>query len=184
MSGFRLSHNRYEEIKITVVDMFDRYGVTCVPINGFEIAVKMGITVIPYSAYSEEVQTLLCKNSADGFFVETDSGELFIFYNDAQPYGRINNTIMHEIAHIILGHTEDSELADAEVNFFAKYALAPPVLIHKLGLNNPVRIAEVFEISSEAANYAFIYYQKWLRYGDEHLKPYEIKTLNLFQEVI
>ena len=49
-------------------------------------------------------------------------------------YGRINNTIMHEIGHIVLDHSEDSELAEKEVKFFAKYALVPPVLVHKLKL--------------------------------------------------
>ena len=41
------------------------------------------------------------------------------------------------------------ELAEKEVNFFAKYALAPPVLIQKLKLTNAADIARVFEISKE-----------------------------------
>ena len=66
---------------------------------------------------------------------------------------------MHEIGHIVLDHSEDSELAEKEVKFFAKYALAPPVLIHKLKLDNPESIAQTFEISYEAACYAYSYYQ-------------------------
>ncbi len=48
--GTSLSHERYEEIKQIVVDVFVKYNVSCVPVNGFELATKMGITVIPYSA--------------------------------------------------------------------------------------------------------------------------------------
>ena len=184
MAGFRLSNERYEEIKRIVVDMFERYQVSCVPISGFEIAAKMAIKVMPYSAYNEAIQSLLMKESEDGFFVEKTNGKFYIFYNDAMGYGRINHTMMHEIAHITLGHTEDSDLADAEVSFFAKYALAPPVLIHKLKLDGPQKIAEYFEISLEAANYAYSYYQKWLTYGSKHLTTYEIKTLKLFKEVV
>ena len=184
MAGFRLSDERYEEIKEIVVDMFDRYQVSCVPISGFEIAAKMGIIVVPYSAYDGMTQTLLLKESADGFFVETIDGEFYIFYNDTKGYGRINHTIMHEIAHIILGHTEDSDLADAEVSFFAKYALAPPVLIYKLKLDNPYEIADMFEISFEAAYYAYNYYQKWIAYGNKFFTHYEMKTLELFKEVV
>ena len=80
---------------------------------------------------------------------------------------------MHEIGHIVLDHSEDSELAEAEVKFFAKYALAPPVLIHKLRLTNPAEIADSFQISYEAAEYAYNYYQKWLIYGDVDLTDYE-----------
>ncbi len=184
MAGFRLSDERYEEIKEIVVDMFDCYQVSCVPISGFEIATKMGVIVVPYSVYDGLTQTLLLKESEDGFFCETTDGELYIFYNDAKRYGRINHTIMHEIAHITLNHTEDSELADAEVGFFAKYALAPPVLIYKLKLDNPHEIAEVFEISLEAADYAYSYYQKWKTYGNKFFTPYEMKTLELFKEVV
>lgn len=40
--AIQLSNQRYEEIKRIVVRMFVEYGVSCVPINGFEIAhIKM-----------------------------------------------------------------------------------------------------------------------------------------------
>ena len=184
MARFRLSDERYEEIKEVVVDMFERYEVSCVPISGFEIAAKMRIKVVAYSAYDKTTQSLLRKKSKDGFFVETIDSEFFIFYNDTMGYGRINHTIMHEIAHIILGHTQDSDLADAEVSFFAKYALAPPVLIYKLKLLSPYEIADVFGISLEAAYYAYSYYKKWITYGDKYFTPYEKRTLKLFREVV
>ena len=162
--------------------MFEEYGVSCVPINGFEIANKMGVRVIPYSAFPARVRYLMEKYSIDGFSVLRDTGEWYIYYNDddEHDYGRINNTIMHEIAHIVLDHTEDSELAEAEVRFFAKYALAPPALIHKLKLETAESIADIFEISFEAAGYALAYYQKWLHYGGHDYKDYEIRMLRLF----
>lgn len=178
----RLSNERYEEIKETVVEMFEKYGVSCVPINGFEVANKMGVKVIPYSAFPVRVRYLMEKYSIDGFSILRETGEWYIYYNDddEHDYGRINNTIMHEVAHIVLDHTEDSELAEAEVRFFAKYALAPPALIHKLKLETAESIADIFEISFEAAGYALSYYQKWLNYGGHNYKDYEIRMLRLF----
>lgn len=178
-----LTNERYEEIKQKVVSLFVQYRVSCVPVNGFEIALKMGIKVIPYSAISKDKRHLLIKKSEDGFCVEKTSGEWFIYYNDEKDYGRINNTIFHEIGHIVLDHTEDSELAEKEVRFFAKYALVPPVLVHKLNLNNPAAIADIFEVSFEAANYAYSYYKKWLKYGNFYYTDYELTLLNLFQDV-
>lgn len=180
--GISLSHERYEEIKRTVVELFVRYDVCCVPVNGFELATKMGVKVIPYSAFPRSKRHLLLMKSGDGFCVEKAEGEWFIYYNDLNDYGRINHTMLHEIGHIVLDHSEDSELAEKEVRFFAKYALVPPVLVHKLRLDNPADIADIFAVSYEAAGYALSYYQKWLHYGYSYYTDYELVMLKLFDE--
>lgn len=181
--SIKISNQRYEEIKRIVVRMFVTYEVSCIPINGFEIAHKMGVKVIPYSAIAPGKRWLLAKKSKDGFSVERAGGQWYIFYNDEKDYGRVNHTIMHEIGHIVLDHTEDSELAEKEVKFFAKYALAPPVLIHKLKLNNPKSISQIFEISYEAACYAYDYYRKWQRRYSSGYTDYEHRLLCLFDQV-
>lgn len=182
--ALRLTDERLEQIKESVVKMYEQFDINCVPISAFEVATKMGIKVIPYSAYSERIQALMLKESEDGFNVERENGEFYIFYNDEKNYGRTNNTIMHEIGHIVLEHSQDSELAEKEVKFFAKYALAPPVLIHKFELKDPYSISETFDISFEAACYALTYYNKWLAYGGKNYTSYELKILNLFKEAV
>ena len=92
--------------------------------------------------------------------------------------------MLHENGHISLGHPEDSELAEKEVNFFAKYALVPPVLVHKLKLSTPEDIADKFDVSFEAAYYALVYYNKWLRYSGRFYKPYEERLLSLFNNKV
>lgn len=178
----KLSNKRCEEIKRIVTIMFKKYHVSCIPINGFEIAHKMGIIVIPYSSFPTHKRVLLLTKSSDGFCVERDNGQWYIYYNDSKKYGRVNNTIMHEIGHIILDHTQDSELAEKEVKFFAKFALAPPILIHKLKLNNTNEIAKAFDISDEAAYYAYSYYKKWLNITNNknNYTDYELLLLDLF----
>lgn len=182
--GIRLSDERYEEIKKIITDLFVECKISCVPISGFEIALKLGIKITPYSSIPEKKRYLFLKKSDDGFSVEKTEGEWYIFYNDEKGYGRVNNTIMHEIGHIALDHSEESQLAEKEVNFFAKYALAPPVLIHKLELDNPEEIAYKFEITHEAATYALSYYNKWLIYGGRDYTNYELRILNLFENAI
>lgn len=183
--GIKLSNSRCEEIKRIITNIFVKYEVSGVPINGFEIAYKMGVKIIPYSTFSQKNKQLLIKKSEDGFSLELTNRQWYIYYNDSKDFGRINNTIMHEIGHIVLDHTEDSELAEKEVKFFAKYALAPPVLIHKMKLNNANDIAKVFEISYEAACYAYNYYCKWLNICKfkGNYTDYEVKILSLFSSV-
>ena len=175
----RLSDNRCEQIKQEVVNLFEKYNINCVPINGFEIANKMGIKVIPYSAKVGRTRDLCFKESEDGFSIKKGN-KWYIFYNDDKKFGRINNTMLHEIGHIVLDHTEDSLLAEKEVKFFAKYALVPPVLVQKLNLTTPEEISEKFNVSYEAAYYALIYYNKWLNFGGRYYKPYEQRLLTLF----
>ena len=38
-----LSDDRYEEIKRIIVNLFMRYHIKCIPVNGFELATKMGV---------------------------------------------------------------------------------------------------------------------------------------------
>lgn len=181
--AFRLPDKRCEEIKEIVVNTFEELNIRCIPISGFEIATKLGAVVVPYSSKSEEALQLMMDESKDGFSVKKD-GVWYVFYNDSKGYGRINNTLTHECGHIVLDHTEESELAEAEAKFFAKYALAPPVLIHKLELKDAYEVYKHFDISHEAAGYAFSYYRKWLTYGNKYYTDYEKRLLRLFKEAV
>ncbi len=188
-----LSNRKYEEIKKLVVSLYEMCSYSSIPISAFNIALKLGIKVVRYSDVSSDKRQLLFKISIDGFCFISDTGEWRIYYNSDRNTGRINNTIMHEIGHIVLNHSEDSELAEKEVNFFAKYALAPPVLVYALGINGPNQLARLFYVSFEAAKYAYKYFQKWLcarmrtiKYNRRELRltTYEVKTLSIFSSAI
>jgi hypothetical protein len=175
----RLVDFRYEEIKKIIVKLFADYGINTMPITGFEVAVKLGIKVLPYSAfqYQDGIVETMKKASKEGF---SCGGR--IFYNDdsSNSYERINWTIMHEIAHIILEHLENSELAEAEAEFFAGYAIAPIVLIHKLRIKDFGGVSETFGLRVQASVYAFNRYKKWLYYGSEFYTDYEIQLCENF----
>lgn len=179
----RLDNEKYEEIKQTVINTFLEYDVKCIPISAFELAIKMGLKVIPYSLLSRKKRRVAMKISLDGFLAERNDGIWLIYYNDeCKTYGRINQTIMHEIGHYVLGHVHEGEEEEAEANFFAKYALAPPPLIHNtVQPVNPETIMIKFDISHQAAEIAYKYYQSWLRYGGRYYKEYEEKMLELFE---
>lgn len=181
----KLTDERYEEIKEEVIDIFIRYGVRCIPISGFELAYKMGIRLIPYSSLDAKKQEAAIRVSTDGFYFEPGDGKEYIYYNDDICYRRANMTILHEIGHGVLGHHEGMGLdeAEAEAKFFAKYAAAPPPLIHQFEIECPGGIADLFAVSYEAAVYAFDYYQKWLH---KHRQigiyyTYEKQLLQLFE---
>ncbi len=175
----KISEERYEEIKQEVVKTFKEYEVSCVPVSGYEIATKMRIKIITYNSLNEEKLFAARKISNDGFSLFVN-GAWTIYINDIDTgYKRQNNTMLHEIGHIVLDHSEDSELADKEANFFAKYSLVPPILVYWFNIKSIENIEEIFEASHQAATYAFDYYRKWLLFSGK-IKPYELELANLF----
>lgn len=181
---WKMTNDEYEFIKGEVTHIFANYKVKCIPVSGFEITSKMDITLVPYSCLSDKKLEAARRASKDGFFLAYNCRE-YIFYNDMdRNYERQNWTILHEVGHIVLDHTGHSDREEAEADFFAKYAIAPPVLIHKIKAKSVDDIYKVFDISLEAAEYAFDYYKKWLR---RHLAKgkymdYETALLQLYAE--
>lgn len=93
------------------------------PINSFEVAIKIGLTVVPYSALNRKERRKAMKYSEDGYSVETNEGEWIIYYNDmTKDYTRINQTIIHEVGHYILGHVVDNfAIGYQAANYALKY---------------------------------------------------------------
>lgn len=174
----KLADKRYEDIKQEVANMFIDYDIKCVPVNSFEVATKIGLTVIPYSALNDYLRKKALYYSEDGFSLQYNPGEWRIYYNDNMKFTRINQTIMHEVGHYILGHSKEGDEEETEAKFFAKYALASPVLIHNMKVEKTIEnVMSNFDIGYIAAGYALNYYEKWLRYGAPDYLIYERQIL-------
>lgn len=180
-----LEPSRYDQIELQVIGLFSKVKVDRFPINCFDLCKQLGIRVIPYSELKETTVSAFGKEIKDGLCIkrEISSGvfEWTIYYNDLMPERRIRFTIMHELGHIWLDHTEHSELAEAEANFFAKYSLAPPPLIHQLHIEDYVDLAYKFGISLTCAYYAMQSYAKWLKYGPSEYQTHELVLIELFK---
>lgn len=181
----RLTKDRYDEIQRIVVDMYESCNITTYPISCQEICNKKGIRLFPYSSLSAKKQAAVKQISPDGIHMlieDIRTGEFFwvIYYNDENCRERIRWTLLHEIGHIVLDHTEESDLSEAEANFFAKYALAPPPLVMAAKCEDYIDIAMKFDISQTAAFYSMKFYNNWMDFGPKTLLPYESHMLRLF----
>ena len=182
-SALRLADDDYEYIKSLVADLYRKYSVTSIPIDAFNLAREMDVVVSPYSS-NPNLFKLALKGDApeNGFKADISDGShctTTIFYNDTMSRQRIRFTILHEIGHIVLGHRQSSELAEAEANFFAKYAIAPPILVHYIRPADYVDISEAFDISLECAFYSMNYYAKWFNFSRKD-SIYEVTIKDLF----
>lgn len=176
----RLHNNRYEEIKSIVVATYEKYGINKIPIDCFELARKMGITIIPFSKLTQKQQNKIsfCEGEAIMFCINQST---YIFYNDIDnTISRQRFSIFHEIGHYILGHKGESELAKSEADFFARYAIAPILLVWKLNCVDVVDIKNIFNTSFECATNIKNNYDNWIIYGGQELKKFEDKLIDIF----
>ena len=147
----------------------------------------MGISVVPYSGLSSSNRDLAESVDPDGFVAGLGVDEK-IYYNDiGRSYERQNMTILHELGHIVLDHhglEKDRQREEDEADFFAKYAIAPPILIDRINAQSRDDIYNNFDITYEAAGYAFDYYLSWKRHHEKvrRYTCYEICLLNYFMK--
>lgn len=70
---------------------------------------------------------------------------------------------MHELGHISMDHQDENEVSEAEANFFAKYILAPPIIIEQYidEIEDYIDLSHIFQISQEMSYYQMRYYNTW-----------------------
>jgi len=181
---------RREQIYKTAADFILQINLTY-PLKLKEIIQDMGISLVPYSWLSNDEMLKLKELSKgklkDGIsFLGEKNGidSFFIYYNDKiKTVGRIRFTLAHELGHIVLKHTQESELAEAEADCFAGYLLAPPELIHLIQPEDYFDVRDSFFLSKNCASNAFNRYKAWLKkqYSNHfEYSEYEIKMMNKF----
>ena len=133
--------------------IFEIYSICDVkgfPIDCLEIIQKLDITLYRYSDLSESKMKKCFAVSDDAFKLQ---GE--IYYNDHFPHKeRQRFTLMHELGHIVLNHTEGCPLCEEEADYFASSILAPKAAIFRYHCKTYGEIHDLFGISYAAARKA------------------------------
>lgn len=151
----RRSPNEYEDIVKVIIDIFLDYDIKEFPVNEKDICRKLGVALVPYSAYSEEDRALFTKKSKCGFYVKRSmENPPTIFYNDLlDSRGTIRFNIFHEVKHYVfnedLNDYENDDLAD----FFSRFFMCPiPFLIMK-GIEDINGIISFCDVNEVIANH-------------------------------
>lgn len=153
----KLSHGRYEELKRLGADLIEDYALRY-PLDPFEISDLLGLHVTVHQRGLPSESALCCTDDGYTIPVQSVRGLKFqVHLNGATSLLRQRFTLLHEIAHIWLGHPRgdgpaSDDLVEAEANFLAGYLLAPDVLVVGWvpGLT-VAAIAHEFQVSDEAA---------------------------------
>ena len=179
----RFDDERYEEIKLAATELLCGLGAGHYPLDVRWLVERMGVQLVEYSSLPEPDRARMLALEPDGCtacLVDSPGRKGHrIAYNDSVDFSRQRFTLLHEIGHVVLGHKQSSELAEAEANFFAKFAIAPPALVNLIKPTDYMDIAIVFGTSAECAYYCMSYYRKWSIYAPKNAE-YERMLLKQF----
>jgi hypothetical protein len=148
--------NDYERMARLVIDIYIDYNITSFPVDEKELCRKLGLKLVPYSAYPEKTQKLLRKRSPDAFYSPaTHDTPPTIFYNDkVESYGRQRYSIFHEVKHYVNNDTEESEFNDDMANYFSRYIMCPIPYLIKANINDELTLITDHGASGDAAENA------------------------------
>ena len=156
-------------------------GINRLPVDLFRLAEKLGYTIMSYADIEKisgiSSKTLEKKYSKKGISYLSAYGNHMIFYNAEQSKEEARWTIMHEIAHIHLGHVNRKAqtriqgqdlLKESLADGFSRRILCPSIVLHKCNAIEPEEIMTLCGISKSAANIRSTY-MKRLKTRDKFL---------------
>lgn len=149
----------YLEIRLSILGVFREREIDSFPIDCYAMIEKYGLKHKSYNSQSVKKKEKCLMVSDDAFTLKKT-----VFYNDDMPTGRIRFSLMHELGHLVLNHTEPrNEKQETEANYFASNILAPRMAIHYAKCKNLKDVSKAFGMTYEAADYAFQDYRRWHR---------------------
>lgn len=94
---------------------------------------KHRVFPVPYSVLPTGKRRLLFREYGKyGFILPLSDGRFLFMYNNKQSDKELRKTVWHELGHILLGHKQNSQLAEAEADFFMKAAIVMETMLEKL----------------------------------------------------
>ena len=178
-----LPSNRYDEIRLTVSNLIEDWGISVYPFCIWSLLRKMGISVVPYSALPEDIRNTLLTYYPDAFTIypsDFNPVKTTIYYNDEiANRNRIRFTLAHELAHLVLMHLgTDDIIYEHEADIFANYLLVPaPLIIESASFDYEV-VSTNFVVSHGCAASACDRAIKRIQYGPMKRVEYEQRILD------
>lgn len=185
MSNFVLPGARYKEIEDAANNLLLKLSDINPPYNLEEVAMQLGVRVVKLSTICQEkrekLAAKLLRTGSDAFLALNMSPPILVF-SDLYYERRNYFTLAHEIGHIVLGHLEQSALAEYEANIFARCLLMPFGIIRTFDVDQLLTMdfSEFFHVSNEAARYCLDRSLKRLLWHEDDVSESTEKVSNKF----
>ena len=157
----KFAYGKYKKMRDAAWQFLIDQHVDALPVPMSSPTRRLDIRLCGYTANTDLIRgsglgSLL---NADGFAYLDPNGNLGIFYNDQRSRQEARFTVAHELGHILMGHigpvpgvlSSDDPKKEKEADRFALRILAPVCVLWARGIYTAEEIAEVCDISPEAA---------------------------------
>ena len=150
-----------EMIERSVCDVYQECGIRSFPVDCMAVLRHYGLTAISSATFRKtrpELYALCLKASDDAFLFLP---RRLIIYHD-RLRTRTRFSLMHELGHFLLGHTESTPGNEVQANYFASCMLMPRPAIGLQKTRDIRQLAHIFGTSIAATEIALTDYQRWL----------------------
>ena len=153
------------------LETFKRCNTRSFPFDCRQALQEYGYRVFTYQELGQRNPELyeLCISCSEEAY--SDAVARIVAYNNTRPWSRIRFSLAHELGHIVLEHMMETAANETAANTFASHVLAPRIAIHHAKCANHAEVARIFELSLEAADYAFQDYRRWRRMASYRISP-------------
>lgn len=182
-----MNYGKYKNARNASWQCLIDFNVNSLPVMVSKIAKTSEIAIIKDSVVG------LLKSNKSGITI-CQNRKFYIIYNDTENSRRCRFTIAHELGHIFLGHLlintpEYKTFAirkgnESEANVFARDLLAPACVLHELKSFTARNIADLCNISLEAASYREQRMHDLEARNAWYLHPLEKQVLKQFDDFI
>lgn len=145
-------------------------GIKSLPVHPSQLIEQNGWIIYTYAQFAARIKRtvsdVIARFSPEAFvFWSHRESNFIICYNESYPPAVVRWTLMHEIAHIVLGHisaqvpsltrvrSADRSVFEIEAQGFARRVLCPSIVLHDCYAVEPAAIMALCGISHEAAVY-------------------------------
>lgn len=110
----------YHDILVKILDVYRDCEVQSFPIDCYSILRHYGYRIFTYQNIRDINERLYqyCRNYSEDAF--RYGAKRIIAYDENKSPFRIRFSIMHELGHIMLGHSRECAYNEQQANFFAK----------------------------------------------------------------
>lgn len=168
------------------------------PVSSLSVAQSNGYRVLTYKEFAKIIDKptsyLIDTYDNDGFVFWSKADQCYIIcYNSDLPPTTCRWTVMHEIAHIVLGHVTpeappltrvrkiEHPRFEREADGFVRRVLCPSIVLHDCKAFEVSDIIKLCGISKEAANYRSDYIKKLEIRNKWRTDPFEVEVEKQFR---